>query len=51
MVPSSLRHMTSGKCLSWIKTKGNLDPQLYSIDFHPQATQFAVCGSEPIVPL
>ena len=20
------RHMTSGKCLSWIKTKGNLDP-------------------------
>ena len=43
------RHMTSGKCLSWIKEEGKHDPQLYSLDFSPNSTSFAVAGSEPVV--
>jgi hypothetical protein len=44
-------HMTSGKCLSLIETPKTLDPQLYCLDYNQDASNFAVCGSEPCVSL
>lgn len=41
-------HLTSQKCLGTMKDEGQ-EPQLYCIDYNPDATKLAVCGSDPII--
>ncbi|EGR27317.1 WD repeat protein [Ichthyophthirius multifiliis] len=41
-------HLASGKLLS-LKKVDSFDPQLYCMDYNINATNFAVCGSEPII--